>query len=83
MLYKYYRICFGAFVSRDAFGWMMCNRSLGDATVHEQKWTSKLNEGMTRVFTQLILWLCLGWKGQCICCVTRGGGRERGRGGGK
>ena len=31
----------------------------------------------------LILWqlgLCLGWKGQWICCVTRGGGREGGRG---
>ena len=29
------------------------------------------------------LGLCLGWKGQCICCVTRGreGGREGGRGG--
>ena len=33
----------------------------------------------------LQLGLCLGWKGQCICCVTRGrdGGREgrEGRGG--
>ena len=34
------------------------------------------------------LGLCLGWKGQCICCVTRGreggrGGRERGREGGR
>ena len=29
-----------------------------------------------------LLGLCLGWKGQCICCVTRGeGGREGGRGG--
>ena len=27
----------------------------------------------------MILWLCLGWKGQLICCVT--GGREGGRGG--
>ena len=32
------------------------------------------------------LGLCLGWKGQLICCVTREGGREgrregRGRGG--
>ena len=26
------------------------------------------------------LGLCLGWKGQCICCVTRGGGREGGEG---
>ena len=25
------------------------------------------------------LGLCLGWKGQCICCVTREGGREGGR----
>ena len=25
------------------------------------------------------LGLCLGWKGQCICCVTRRGGREGGR----
>ena len=32
-----------------------------------------------------LLGLCLGWKGQCICCVARGrGGEERvgeGRGG--
>ena len=31
------------------------------------------------------LGLCLGWKGQCICCVTRGRGEEgmggKGRGG--
>ena len=27
------------------------------------------------------LWLCLGWKGQWICCVTRG--REGGKGGGE
>ena len=25
------------------------------------------------------LGLCLGWKGQCICCVTRGGRRVGGR----
>ena len=31
-----------------------------------------------------LLWLCLGWKGQGICCVTRGreGVREGGREGG-
>ena len=31
------------------------------------------------------LGICLGWKGQCICCVTRGreGGREGRREGGK
>ena len=27
------------------------------------------------------LGLCLGWKRQCICCVTTGGGREGGEGG--
>ena len=27
------------------------------------------------------LGLCLGWKGQCICCVTRGG--RGGEGGGR
>ena len=31
----------------------------------------------------LKLGLCLGWKEQWICCVTREGGRERGREGGR
>ena len=29
------------------------------------------------------LGLCLGWKGQLICCVTRRGGREGGSHGGR
>ena len=46
---------------------------------------------MHRAYT-ILLGLCLGWKGQCICCVTSGReggregrerGRERERGGGR
>ena len=29
------------------FGYKLCNRSLDDSTVHETKWTSTFNQGMT------------------------------------
>ena len=41
MRYKYDRICFSMCMhSLWHFGCMLCNRLLGDATVHETKWTS-------------------------------------------